>query len=97
MVAFIPSRLLPCEGLFEVPLEKYPPGFQVVAAYPPSALGQKKRLEDYPERVDPNLVMQVPIAGSPSTMFIAEQFTFSGTRLTEVRVHTCDTRAQGAG
>lgn len=38
MVAFIPSRLLPCEGLFEVPLEKYPPGFQVVAAYHPSAL-----------------------------------------------------------
>lgn len=38
MVAFIPSRLLPCEGLFEVPLEKHPPGFQVVAAYPPSAL-----------------------------------------------------------
>ena len=38
MVAFLPSRLLPCEGLFEVPLEKYPPGFQVVAAYHPSAL-----------------------------------------------------------
>ena len=38
MVAFMPSRLLPCEGLFEVPLEKYPPGFQVVAAYHPSAV-----------------------------------------------------------
>jgi DNA-binding transcriptional LysR family regulator len=38
MVAFMPSRLLPCEGLFEVPLEKYPPGFQVVAAYHPSAI-----------------------------------------------------------
>jgi len=38
MVAFMPSRLLPCEGLFEVPLEKYPPGFQVVAAYHPSAM-----------------------------------------------------------
>lgn len=32
MVAFMPSRLLPFKGLFEVPLEKYPPGFQVVAA-----------------------------------------------------------------
>ena len=38
MVAFMPSRLLPSEGLFEVPLDKYPPGFQVVAAYHPSAL-----------------------------------------------------------
>lgn len=38
MVAFIPSRLLPCDGLFEVPLEKHPPGFQVVAAYHPSAM-----------------------------------------------------------
>ncbi len=38
MVAFMPSRLLPREGLFEVPLEKYPPGFQVVAAYHASAL-----------------------------------------------------------
>lgn len=37
MVAFMPSRLLPCDGLFEVPLEKYPPGYQVVAAYHPSA------------------------------------------------------------
>ena len=37
MVAFMPSRLLSCEGLFEVPLEN-PPGFQVVAAYHPSAL-----------------------------------------------------------
>ncbi len=38
MVAFMPSRLLPGEGLYEVPLEKHPPGFQVVAAYLPSAL-----------------------------------------------------------
>lgn len=38
MVAFMPSRLLPCDGLFEVPLEKHPPGFQVVAAYHPSAM-----------------------------------------------------------
>ncbi|MDR7272172.1 hypothetical protein J2X20_004846 [Pelomonas saccharophila] len=115
-------------------------------AFVAEMLGQKKRLEDYPERVDPNLVMhepahlpfggtyrglaefqqfyprvrgyydferfqllgvyaeggtvfataQVPIAGTPSMMFIAEQFTFSGTRLKEVRVHTCDTQAEGA-
>jgi DNA-binding transcriptional LysR family regulator len=39
MVAFLPSRLLPCDGLVEVPLEKYPPGYQVVAAYHPSAEG----------------------------------------------------------
>jgi len=38
MVAFMPSRLLPCEGLVEVPLEKYPPGYEVVAAYHPSAM-----------------------------------------------------------
>jgi len=38
MVAFMPSRLLPSEGLFEVPLEKYPPGYEVVAAYHPSAM-----------------------------------------------------------
>ncbi|MFT6404025.1 MAG: DNA-binding transcriptional LysR family regulator [Marinomonas primoryensis] len=37
MVGFLPTRLLPCEGLFELPLEKYPPGYQVVAAYHPSA------------------------------------------------------------
>jgi hypothetical protein len=103
-------------------------------------LGEKKRLEDFPERVDPDLVMhepaslpfggtyrgladfqrfypkvrdfydferfellgvygdgdtvfatiRVPIAGSQSIMYIAEQFTFSGSTLTEVRVHTCD-------
>jgi DNA-binding transcriptional LysR family regulator len=33
LVAFVPSRLLPCEGLFEVPLPKHPPGFEVVAAH----------------------------------------------------------------
>ncbi|HEX8614637.1 MAG TPA: LysR family transcriptional regulator [Telluria sp.] len=38
MVAFLPSRLLPCEGLFDIALEKYPPGYAVVAAYHPSAL-----------------------------------------------------------
>lgn len=37
MVAFMPSRLLPCEGLYEVPLDKHPPGFEVVAAHLPSA------------------------------------------------------------
>ncbi|RCW95457.1 LysR family transcriptional regulator [Marinomonas foliarum] len=37
MVGFIPSRLLPYEGLVELPLEKYPPGYQVVAAYHPNA------------------------------------------------------------
>ncbi|MGI0117498.1 LysR family transcriptional regulator [Zooshikella sp. RANM57] len=37
MVGFIPSRLLPYEGLFEIPLEKYPPGYTVVAAYHPNA------------------------------------------------------------
>jgi DNA-binding transcriptional LysR family regulator len=33
LVAFIPSRLMPSAGLVEIPLQKYPPGFQVVAAY----------------------------------------------------------------
>lgn len=37
LVGFLPSRLLPCEGLVEIPLEKYPPGYEVVAAYHPSA------------------------------------------------------------
>ncbi|MDQ1830444.1 LysR family transcriptional regulator [Massilia scottii] len=37
MVAFLPSRLLPADGLFDIPLEKYPPGYEVVAAYHPSA------------------------------------------------------------
>lgn len=37
MVGFLPSRLMPCAGLFEIPLRKYPPGYEVVAAYHPSA------------------------------------------------------------
>ncbi|BBB62744.1 transcriptional regulator [Undibacterium sp. KW1] len=37
MVGFLPSRLMPCAGLFEIPLKKYPPGYEVVAAYHPSA------------------------------------------------------------
>lgn len=36
MVGFLPSRLLPIEGLFEIPLKTYPPGYEVVAAYHPS-------------------------------------------------------------
>lgn len=37
LVAFMPSRLLPCEGVFEIGLPKYPPGYQVVAAHHPNA------------------------------------------------------------
>ena len=37
LVAFMPSRLLPCEGVFEIALPKYPPGYQVVAAHHPNA------------------------------------------------------------
>ena len=37
LVGFIPSRLLPYEGVTETPLEKYPPGYEVVAAYHPRA------------------------------------------------------------
>jgi hypothetical protein len=40
---------------------------------------------------------RVPIAGSRSVMFIAEQFTFSGTKLIEVRVHTCGTAPREGG
>ena len=39
MVAFMPSRLLPYDGLHEIALPKYPPGYGVVAAYHPSAQG----------------------------------------------------------
>lgn len=35
MVSFIPSRLLPSDGLYEIPLEKYPPGYEVIAVYHP--------------------------------------------------------------
>lgn len=37
LVAFIPARLLPCDGLYEIALPKYPPGYSVVAAYHPNA------------------------------------------------------------
>ncbi|WP_143730120.1 LysR family transcriptional regulator [Microbulbifer sp. GL-2] len=36
-VGFIPSRLLPEKGLYDISLEKYPPGYEVVAAFHPSA------------------------------------------------------------
>lgn len=36
LVGFLPSRLLPCDGLFDIPLTKYPPGYELVAAYHPS-------------------------------------------------------------
>jgi len=103
-------------------------------------IGTRKRLEDYPDRFDSNLVMHEPaslpfggtyvgleqfqkfypevrsfydfskfellgvygdgdmvfatiragLAGSEGTIFIAEQFRFSGTKLVEVRLHICD-------
>jgi len=37
MVGFIPARLLLCDGLVEIALPKYPPGYGVVAACHPSA------------------------------------------------------------
>lgn len=39
MVGFMPARLLPCDGLFEVALPKYPPGYTVVAACHPGVRG----------------------------------------------------------
>jgi len=39
LVAFMPARLLPCDGLFEVALTRYPPGYTVVAGLHPSAQG----------------------------------------------------------
>lgn len=38
---------------------------------------------------------RVGIANSSRTMYIAEQFTFAGRKLVDVRVHVCD--AQGTG
>lgn len=37
LLAFLPSRLAPFEGLFAVPLEQAPPGYEVVLAYHPRA------------------------------------------------------------
>jgi hypothetical protein len=106
-------------------------------------LGEKKRLEDFPDRFNPDLLMhepislpfggtyrglgefqrfyptvrdfydferfellgvygdddmvfatvRVPIRNSAASMYIAEQFRFSGTKLAEVRVHICDAAA----
>jgi hypothetical protein len=36
---------------------------------------------------------RVAIANTSNTMYIAEQFTFSGTKLVDVRVHVCDAPA----
>jgi len=36
LVAFMPSRLLPQDGVFEIALPKYPPGYAVVAAFHPN-------------------------------------------------------------
>jgi hypothetical protein len=33
---------------------------------------------------------RVRVANEPKTMYIAEQFTFAGTKLVDVRVHVCD-------
>jgi hypothetical protein len=35
---------------------------------------------------------RVGIAGTSKVMYIAEQFTFSGTKIVEVRVHVCDVK-----
>jgi len=36
---------------------------------------------------------RVGVAGTPTVMYIAEQFTFSGTKIVEVRVHVCDMKS----
>jgi len=38
---------------------------------------------------------RVSIANTTRTMYIAEQFTFSGRKLVDVRVHVCDAPAPG--
>jgi hypothetical protein len=103
-------------------------------------LGEKKQLEDFPGRFEPDLVMYEPavlpfggtyrglqqfqkfypevrryydfatwkllgvygdgdtvfattrvdVAGTARVMYIAEQFTFHGDKIAEVRVHVCD-------
>ena len=108
-------------------------------------LGEKKQLEDFPDRFEPNLVMHEPamlpfggtyqglqefqtfypnvrryydfgtwqllgvygdgntvfatsrvnVAGTTTVMYIAEQFTFAGTKIVEVRVHISDVKAPG--
>jgi hypothetical protein len=112
-------------------------------AFVAEMLGEKRQLDDYPGRFDPELMMyepaslpfggahhgldafkkfypevrdfydfdtfalrgvygdgdtvfatfQVGLRESPGTvMFVAEEFTFSGTTLVEVRVHICDAK-----
>jgi len=106
-------------------------------------LSEKKRLEDFPDRFEPDLEMYEPavlpfggtyrglrefqefypkvrryydfetwqllgvyadgdtvfattrveVAGTSRVMYIAEQFTFNGDKITQVRVHICDTAA----
>lgn len=37
LVGFLPSRLLPYEGLYDIQIDKYPPGYEVVMAYHPAS------------------------------------------------------------
>ena len=34
--------------------------------------------------------IKIGLAGSPSSIFLAEKFTFRGTRLVEIRAHACE-------
>lgn len=36
-VGFLPSRLLPFDGLYDIPIDKYPPGYEVVMAFHPAS------------------------------------------------------------
>jgi len=38
---------------------------------------------------------RVNVAGTTTVMYIAEQFTFAGTKIVEVRVHVSDVKAPG--
>lgn len=108
-------------------------------------ISSKKRLEDYPDRFDPDLIMHEPaslpfggtfrglaefqkfypqvrefydfsrfdllgvfgdgdtvfatvrtgLANGQNVIFIAEQFTFSGRRIVEVRLHICEADSGG--
>lgn len=110
------------------------------AALVAAMLGEKKRLEEFPGRFDPDLVMHEPaslpfggtyrgledfqrfypavrhyydfdtwellgvhgggdtvfattrvqVAGTSTVMYIAEQFTFAGDKIVDVRAHVCD-------
>jgi len=37
-----------------------------------------------------NVTLSLAVAATAQTMYIAEQFTFSGRKLIDVRVHVCD-------